>query len=117
MEIIFRTRSQWDGRERESLIRRILSPLRKGKAGDRTGKWQEEREADYQRLKRMEADYQRLKRMEEDHRRLREMERRIKVYPDLYKAVRAAVEHEDGIIDPCLQRHVRCAQESQRRSP
>ncbi len=47
-----------------------------------------------------------------DYERLRLMEKRINVYPDLRKAVRAAMEHEDNLINLCLNRHEKFLKEN-----
>ena len=47
-----------------------------------------------------------------DYERLRLMEKRINVYPDLRKAVRAAMEHDDRLIENYLNRFHEALQES-----
>lgn len=81
------------------------------------------REEDYLRLKEVvsllkaneEDDLRKAgqKDRERDYLRLKEMEKRINTYPDLRKAVRAAIEHEDKKIDLYLSLHVKRAQDRQ----
>lgn len=47
-----------------------------------------------------------------DYERLKRMEKRINTYPDLCKAVRAAIEHDDKKIDLYLNRHEKSLQEN-----
>lgn len=52
-----------------------------------------------------------------DYERLKRMEKRINVYPDLRRAVRAAMEHDDRSIDDHLNRFREALQETRQRSP
>lgn len=47
-----------------------------------------------------------------DYERLKRMEKRINTYPDLRKAVRAAMEHDDRLIENYLNRFHEALQES-----
>ncbi len=58
----------------------------------------------------------RQKELMADYERLRRMERRINTYPDLRKAVRAAMEHEDGLMERSLIRHLESSRERCQRS-
>lgn len=51
-----------------------------------------------------------------DYERLKRMEKRINIYPDLRKAVRAAMEHEDNKIDLYLSRYEKGLQENAQQS-
>jgi thiamine monophosphate kinase len=51
-----------------------------------------------------------------DYERLLRMEKRINTYPDLRRAVRAAMEHEDGLINIFLARHNGSLQGNSRQS-
>lgn len=51
-----------------------------------------------------------------DYERLKRMEKRIKTYPDLHKAVRAAMKREDNKIDLYLNQHERSSQENAQQS-
>lgn len=50
--------------------------------------------------------------MKEDYERLLYMEKRIKVYPELLRAVRAAINHDDVEVDNRLIRHYLALQET-----